>query len=409
MEINLIYTDVKTNGNEHLTILKNITSSRRFNDKYTFTYTKDSDISDVNKKYILLIISQGHIRTLVENNYKNLFIESLINKINNGFDISIVLCNEAESEYENIFDYLNTCFKNIGIPNKIVTIASGNSKLENLEQHGINCIRTFNPIVHRISPSMVFLNKPDELEWLENKKNFFQCHNNMMKPHRIGFLSLLGKENLLEKIDWSALGVSELYNLSDYSLFSLENIGLERDEIINLKEIYEKILNKGVPIFGDFEDESILNPVNLNEVKTGDPNNNETYKRNSYKNSYINIVSESQYELLNSIHITEKSLIPFYFNQLPLFVATNGHVKKLKELYGFDFFDDIIDHSYDSIENPKDRMFKIINEIKRLESNKNFIIDFYKNNKIRFENNRKIISELADIESYSIIFNNFVS
>ena len=78
--------------------------------------------------------------------------------------------------------------------------------------------------------------------------------------------------------------------------------------------------------------------------------------------------------------------------QFPLILASYGHIKEIQKRYNFDFFDDIIDHSYDNIENNRDRIFAFANEIKRINDNKEFFIQFYKNNKERFiENNRKSI------------------
>ena len=90
----------------------------------------------------------------------------------------------------------------------------------------------------------------------------------------------------------------------------------------------------------------------------------------SIENSYVNIVTESTFidsELV--VHITEKSFRPFYFYQFPIFVASHHHVKHLKEIYGFDMFEDIINHSYDDLVNHRDRFFEIIKEIKRLNEN----------------------------------------
>ena len=71
-------------------------------------------------------------------------------------------------------------------------------------------------------------------------------------------------------------------------------------------------------------------------------------------------------------------------------------------------FDDIIDHSYDSIKNPNERLNKIVDEIVRLNTNKNFIIDFYANNTERLENNKKIVKYLATIHPYDTIMKKFI-
>jgi hypothetical protein len=59
-------------------------------------------------------------------------------------------------------------------------------------------------------------------------------------------------------------------------------------------------------------------------------------------------------------------------------------------------FDDLIDHSYDEIDNHKTRFDAVFKEISKLYKNKDSVIEFYKNNGERFENNRVIIKKLAD-------------
>ena len=119
-----------------------------------------------------------------------------------------------------------------------------------------------------------------------------------------------------------------------------------------------------------------------------------------FTNCYINIITETWHEI-KEIHVSEKSYRAFYFMQLPIFVAAQNHVKYLKTRFGFDLFDDLIDHSYDSEPDSKKRMLLVLNEIKRLNDNKDLVIDFYKKNKSRFEKNLKII--LNEYDSNDII------
>jgi hypothetical protein len=107
------------------------------------------------------------------------------------------------------------------------------------------------------------------------------------------------------------------------------------------------------------------------------------YLKDTFENSYFNITTETEFST-NLIHITEKSFKPFYGMQFPLILASYHHTKEIKKRYDFDFFDDIINHSYDEIKNNRDRLFAFANEIKRINDNKNFFIEFYKNNKQRF-------------------------
>jgi hypothetical protein len=73
----------------------------------------------------------------------------------------------------------------------------------------------------------------------------------------------------------------------------------------------------------------------------------------------------------------------------------------LKERYNFDLFEDIIDYSYDNEEDPRKRLFMFVDEVKRLNSIKDEIINFYKNNQERFENNKvKVTNILQDDTDY---------
>jgi hypothetical protein len=73
----------------------------------------------------------------------------------------------------------------------------------------------------------------------------------------------------------------------------------------------------------------------------------------------------------------------------------------LKERYDFDLFEDIIDYSYDNEKDPRKRLFMFVDEVKRLNSIKDKIINFYKNNQERFElNKKKVTSILQDDTDY---------
>lgn len=128
----------------------------------------------------------------------------------------------------------------------------------------------------------------------------------------------------------------------------------------------------------------------------------------NYETTYVNIVTESCFFNSNSIHITEKSFVPFYFYQLPIIVATHNHVKMMKDIYGFDFFDDLINHNYDNEKNDFKRINMIFEEIKRLHDNKDVVKEFYKNNQIRFENNRQLVLNNITYDGDYLFFKNLL-
>jgi hypothetical protein len=87
--------------------------------------------------------------------------------------------------------------------------------------------------------------------------------------------------------------------------------------------------------------------------------------------------------------------------QFPLILASPNHITEIKRHYDFDWFDDIIDHSYDNIENDRDRIFAFVNEIKRINDNKEVFAQFYKNNRDRFIKNHEIAKNYKNTYDYN--------
>jgi hypothetical protein len=115
----------------------------------------------------------------------------------------------------------------------------------------------------------------------------------------------------------------------------------------------------------------------------------------SYHQSYINIVTESHYEIPD-IHMTEKTFKPFYFFQMPIFVSSHSHVNQIKLEHELFLFDDLIDHSYDNEVDDKKRIIKVFNEIKRLSGIRNEVELYYKSNKEKLISNHNYIKNFRD-------------
>ena len=92
-------------------------------------------------------------------------------------------------------------------------------------------------------------------------------------------------------------------------------------------------------------------------------------------NAIFNVVLESSIEIIpnkittlqhwDRLFVTEKTVKAFAYHQIPIFLATMHHVKKLREL-GFDVFDNIVNHDYDDEPNVEYRIQKIADEIERI-------------------------------------------
>lgn len=78
-----------------------------------------------------------------------------------------------------------------------------------------------------------------------------------------------------------------------------------------------------------------------------------------YETTDIEVVLETLFDD-ERLHLTEKSLRPIACGQPFILTGTYGSLEYLRS-YGFKTFEDIWDETYDTIENPQERLIKIIN------------------------------------------------
>lgn len=223
------------------------------------------------------------------------------------------------------------------------------------------------------------------LNWSDSKKEYlFMCLNNRQHIHRALLVNEILKEGL-EKDILLSCNFGENFNENLYFWNESKN-DVVKGVDINLK----KITIDGDNLFGIFSPNIHL-----------------------AKKAYIDIVTETNPAEL--MFITEKTAKPFFNLQFPIIFGPPGIIKKLKE-YGFDIFDDIINHDYDDLEmnfdessnNYNERLNEflytktklIIKELKRLST-----LDFhqiYLQSKDRLLFNQKLINEIC-IDNNDII------
>jgi len=226
-----------------------------------------------------------------------------------------------------------------------------------------------------------FKPKPTESDILYDKKFIFLCLNGRPHYHRVTLLAHLKNLNLLKNdiIDWSLVeryhteNVQSIKHLKGYIDPTNKMLLNDYKIITTTKKLsyYEENVNwfDSIPNFNPYKHLTL----------------------DSYKNSYINIVTESYYNFKeNNMHITEKSFKPFYHFQLPIFLSRFNHIKMMREEYDLNFFDDLINHSYDDEIDDVKRFYMVIDEIKRLSTMKVEISEFYKNNVDRLISNHNL-------------------
>jgi hypothetical protein len=323
---------------------------------------------------------------------------------NNCNNFNIILLNEHEYESESFLIFIDNLVKESTLDPKRVYVMNNNSKLNHYNEKNNLSINTYSLdfLVKFIADHMVQLGEP---EFIPDKKgDFFLCHNRSPKPHRYALLSLLKKENIIKDVDWSLIMgwyFKKNNNNRDIKYFFTDvltsnQVDEYKDEIAFFTEIDIKKSNyeNERSWFDDFGDNPNITWKDVYELKT-------------YEDSYVNIVTESCYTQ-KEIHITEKSMKPFYFYQFPLFLSSFNHIKFLKERYKFDMFEDIINHGYDNEMDNNKRLFMLIDEIKRINNNKESFIEFYKKNKERFIYNKNKVLEIHHSQNDQNYFRNLM-
>jgi hypothetical protein len=312
---------------------------------------------------------------------------------------NIIFLYIREHESETIYDFnaLKEFIKINKLKENQFLILSNNPNIENY-------IKDTNSNLSFRKINLLKLTSTSVLSEVETRYNsdkegkFFSCFNKNPKNHRYVLLSLLNHIGVINDTNYSFLGTANTPNIEVYKNYITDEYisKVDFDYIYNIG-IKESDYEEGL---GYFNEDLSVNTETFPSINGGGGASGGLMLPEfiqTFENNYLNIVTESMFEdSEQTIHITEKSFRPFYFYMFPMILSTFGHIQYMKDNYGFDFYDDIIDHSYDLEPNQKKRMKLFIEEIFRIYNNKDFFIDFYKNNKQRFENNKKIVESLCN-------------
>lgn len=356
----------------------------------TYNVFNINEIPDDENKYYYFFQYRYYLVTYFVFEKKLPLSEEVINLLKNDPRFNLILNNDAESDDDVLIEYLDNIFKSIGIDTNKIVVINCNENNHDLKKKFKSDIITHSTNNGKLAYANELTRFPYEFE--ENRNFLFMSYNRHVKEHRFALLVRLMKNKILDNVDWSwirgyQINENNLINHENLNqseilkkLFTPEEIESYRDEIIKLKNIQVK---KSVY---ELDYEVDYPPYRFDTEAS--------YANNPYKNSYINIVTETNFDKNDIILTSEKSFIPLFFSQIPIIMASVNHVKKIKDRYGFDFFDDIVDHSYDSEPNHKKRFEMIINEIIRLNEKKEEIVNFFKQNKLRFDKNVQIFEEI---------------
>jgi len=381
-------------------------------DRYTLpTHTlKISEVKNyLNKKLFYPIKTSLSLGNLFANNNLNLK-PNVVNELQNNPNFYFLYIREHESETIEDVNILINYFNDNNIPKEKIYLISNNPLLLNISIE--NNITFYKLNLLSLTSSSVFYEL--ESNFIEDKIGKFAiCFNKSPKIHRYSLLLYLKSKKLLKQCNWSLISKSNANEsiLSNY--FSKNDLFKLKGAIDYFKNIDTKFS----------ESEVGTNWINPKTLKINDSVKRELSgageasgglmipePTNIYENSYINLVTESMFEdSLGSIHVTEKSFRPFYFYQIPLILSTYNHISYMKSEYGFDFYDDLINHSYDEEPNQIKRMKLYTEEVSRVFENMQDVKKYYKSNKKRFESNKKIVENLPNDTRDYLFFKSLMS
>lgn len=347
-----------------------------------------NEIPNDDNKYYYFYEYRYYLTFFIMSEKKLPLSDTVINLLKNNSNFNVILKNDAESDDDFLIDCLDNLLKTMEIERSKIVVINCNENNYDLKKKLNSDIITHSTNNGKFAYANEFTRFPYQFE--ENRNFLFMSYNRMPKFHRFALLVYLMHHNILDITDWSWLRgheLSELYSGRFQTFIQyLEQCPLPK-EILKFEKEIKTILDLQIKKSIYEIDCQVDYPPNKIDTEA-------SYSNNAYKNSYINIVTETNFEKNDIVLTSEKSFIPLFFSQIPIIMASANHIKKIKDRYGFDFFDDIVNHSYDSELNPQKRFEMIIEEILRLSTKKEEIVNFFKNNKVRFDRNVQIFEEI---------------
>lgn len=154
----------------------------------------------------------------------------------------------------------------------------------------------------------------------------------------------------------------------------------DNEETVSLEKGFCRWKNNTIDLYPSMPFTSQYNGNNAENL--------DTYLRQYYEHSAIEVITETEY-YSKGYHTSEKFLHCMIGSCIPLLIGQQHHVRYLQQL-GFDMFEDIIDISYDEIEDPLLRMYTAVKDNLRILSDKDFCVNLHRICHERLKNNREL-------------------
>ena len=223
---------------------------------------------------------------------------------------------------------------------------------------------------------------PEIKKNLHSTKNFM-CLNRHPRQHRINLVSYLLALNLEQH------GTISFYKKNATASTWLERVSwtLTDAQIQHVKPLlmhgYDKL--KNLNLDNSLPEVDKIYSENLDNAKNFD-----LHLRSMYHDHFVEIVTETQFNV-PFYGASEKFKNSVYGCSFPVVLGGAGLVEFLRNL-GFDMFDDVVDHSYDSVQDPLDRLCVAIDLNRILLSDNELVKKLWIKNQHRFLHNIEFIT-----------------
>tara|TARA_R110002126_G_scaffold148471_1_gene294453 strand:- start:145 stop:1137 length:993 start_codon:yes stop_codon:yes gene_type:complete len=229
-----------------------------------------------------------------------------------------------------------------------------------------DALREFNCVhlpIFLAAEAREFINENIEIDW-DNKSHVFNFSLNKPRIHRELLLKEIERLNLTSfahSLPWKHNDINSI-PITDYKFGS------------------EVIMDKG--------------------IKNGSFNNSETYnkllKTNVYEPSCISIITEPVFYERQAF-VTEKSYMAIFGGTIPIWFG-GWKIPETMRYLGFDVFDDIVDHSYETLEDPYNRCIQALERNINLFNDIEYLKDLLLKNRDRLLHNVELIKTNVCLE-----------
>jgi hypothetical protein len=254
---------------------------------------------------------------------------------------------------------------NVSVYKKMIDVIYKPYLLGFLADHYKDILHT--PIEH--NNTIIGLLSGDEYLNSEKKKFFLSYNKNTTKPFRVQLLLWLMKTGIIND--------SYVSILIKNDNFDRNRLRSDKDELYDLIAWFNQFEQKGFNIL-DWDYPNHQNDVFSSLRYT---------TKSHYSDTLFNIITETTCDA-NSLNLTEKSFKGIANCHPYLVIGDVNTHKHIKDL-GFELYEDLIDYSFDSIDDSEIRLNLALKEVKRIYNiGESGILEWYKKNIDKIEYNK---------------------